>query len=63
MTDDHDAEPVRRPGLARLGLWAALGALAAVLITVAVLSAHRPSVPTLTPGQKSAAAALGDWFA
>jgi hypothetical protein len=57
MTDEHDL-PAQRRRLGSLVVWAALGALAAVLIAVVLLSARRPGVPTLTPGPKSAAVAM-----
>jgi hypothetical protein len=57
MVDTHEPPPVSdQRVLARLGLWAVIGAATVMVIAAVLVFTHRPHTPELTPGQKQPSA-------
>jgi hypothetical protein len=53
MVDTQQPPPVsERRMLARMGLWAVIGAAAVMVLAALVVFTHRPHTPQLVPGQK-----------
>ncbi len=52
-TETHEPPSVReRRSMARMGLFAVMAAVGLVALAAAVIFAHRPHTPQITPGQK-----------
>jgi hypothetical protein len=61
MVDTHEPPPVsNRRMIARMGLWAAIGAATMMVLAALVVLTHLPHTPQLVPGQKPSVFAFLD---
>jgi hypothetical protein len=61
MVDAHEPPPVSdRRMIARMGVWAVIGAATVVMLAALLVLTHRPHTPVLVPGQKPSVFAFLD---